>query len=147
MMSKSIGVAGALALFALLITGCGGSGSKELSKAEFVKQGNAICEEATKAREKALVEFSETTNPKANQEVVREKLLAKILPLYEGAAEQLGELGAPAGDKAKVEGIVEAMEEAAARVEADPQTAAVGSLPFKKANEAAESYGLKACAI
>jgi hypothetical protein len=118
-----------------------------LTKSEFVEQGNAICAEDTEEREKVLSELAETLNPNGDQEAYREQALTKLLPIYEGAAKQIGELGPPAGDEAKVEGIVKAMEEAVARVEANPQTAAVGSLPFKKANEAAESYGLKACVI
>lgn len=141
----AVGAVGFL-LMVLLASGCGGS-SKELSKSEFVTQGNTICKEATEAREKLLAEFAETTNPKANDEVAREKVLEKILPIYEGAAKQIGELGAPSGDEAKVEAIVGAMEEAAAKVKASPQTAGIGDLPFRKANEAAESYGLTACTV
>lgn len=135
-------------LFALLAGGCGGGGGDEaLSKSAFVKQGNAICTEATKEREKMLVEFTESANPKGNQEALQEKAVKMILPLYKGAAEKIDDLGAPEGDEAKVEAVVDAMEEAVAKIEANPQSAAVGNLPFRKANKAAESYGLKACAV
>ena len=138
---------GILAVLLVLATGCGGSGDKALSKSEFVKQGNTICEEATEAREELLAEASEAISPNEDQEVAREKLLSKLLPVYEGAAKQIGELGAPAGDEAKVKEIVRSMEEAAERAKANPQTVGVSDVPFRKANEAAESYGLKACTL
>jgi hypothetical protein len=134
-------------LFALLVSGCGGSDDEALSKSAFVKQGNAICQEATEEREKMLADFVKTADPNGNKEELQEKAVTQILPIYEEAAVKIEDLGAPAGDEAKVEAIVDAMEEAAAKVEANPQSAAVGDLPFRKANKAAESYGLKACAI
>ena len=149
-MNRSIGALGGILvlLFALLIAGCGDSGDQEqLSKAAFVKQGNEICADATEAREQIVNEFAETTDPNENLEAARRELMTKIMPTYEGAAEQIDELGAPAGDEAKIDEIVAAMKEAVERTEADPKTAMVGNLPFRKANAAAESYGLKACTI
>jgi|SRR5215211_4598490 len=136
------------ALFALLVGGCGGGGDEEaLSKSAFVKQGNAICKEDAKKREKELTDFVESADPKGNKEALQEELIKQMLPIYEGTAEKIADLGAPAGDEAKVEAVVDAMEEAAAKVEANPQSAAIGNLPFRKANKAAESYGLKTCVI
>jgi len=145
--NKSMGALGGIVLlfFALLAAGCGGSSDEALTKAEFVKQGNAICTQARKAREKAVFGLIQNANPNGNQKALREEAADKAIPYYEEAAEQLADLGAPEGDEAKIEAIVTGMEEAAARVNANPQSAFTGSTPFRKANEAAESYGLEAC--
>jgi len=134
-----------LLFFALLVVGCGSSSDEALSKSEFVKQGNAICAEATKAREKVILELIKTSDPSASQEATREEAVDKAMPFYEDAAEEIADLGAPSGDEAKVEAIVDAMDEAAAQVKANPQSAFTGNLPFRKANKAAESYGLDSC--
>lgn len=146
-MNKSMGAVGGIVLliFALLVAGCGSSGDEALNKSEFVKQGNAICTQARKAREKAVIDLVQNADPKSSQQALREEAAKKAMPYYEEAAEQLADLGAPKGDEAKVEGVVDAMEEAAARVNANPQSAFVGNAPFRKANEAAEGYGLEAC--
>jgi len=145
--NKSMGALGGifLVLFALWVAGCGGSSDEALTKSEFVKQGNAICSQAAKAREKAVFGFLKNANPQGNQDAVREEAAKKALPFYEEAAEQIDSLGAPAGDEAKVEAVVSAMEEAAAKIDANPQSAFAGDATFSEANKAAESYGLDAC--
>src|SRR5690242_14940555 len=124
-----------LALLALLVAGCGGSSEEELTKSEFVKQGNAICTQAAKNREKAVFELLKNANPQGGQKVIRKEAAETALPFYEEAAEQLDSLGAPAGDEAKVEALVTAMEEAAAKIHANPQSAFAGDLPFRKPNK------------
>lgn len=148
-MKKSMGaLAGAILLtLALLIAGCGGSSEEPLTKAEFVKKGNKICQEATQTREKEVDELTERFNPNGDQEAFREEAVISLLPTYQGAAEQIGDLAAPDGDEERVEEIVSAMNEAAEKVEANPQTATISNLPFRQANQAAEDYGLNACAI
>lgn len=144
-----MGVLGGVVLlvFALLAAGCGGSSDEALTKSEFVKQGNAICVEATEAREKEILKIIKSANPNDDQKALQREAADKAVPFYEGAAEEIADLGAPKGDEAKVEALVAAMEEAAAKVKASPQTAIAGNLPFRKANEAAEGYGLDACVV
>lgn len=149
MYKSSMGtVAGAvLLLAALLIAGCGGSSDEPLTKAEFVKRGNEICLEATEKREKGVNKLTESFNPNGDQEAFREKAVLTLLPIYEETAEQIEDLPAPDGDQEKVDEIVSAMEAAAETVKANPQTATVSNIPFREANQAAEGYGLNACAI
>lgn len=144
-----MGVLGGIVLlfFALLAAGCGSSSDEALSKSEFLKQANAICKKATSAKEKVLPELLQKADPGASLETMRQKAVDTLMTFYEGAAEEIGELGAPKGDEAKVEAILEAMEEAAADAKSNPQSVfgGAGQLPFRKANKAAESYGLKSC--
>lgn len=141
-----LGLVVALALIAAV--GCGSSSSPEpLTKAEFTKQGNEICAEAARDRLKIISEVAETANPRGNQEPVQEEIIQKAMPTYEGATEQIAELGAPKGEEAKVETLVGAMEEAAERAKADPHTAVASNAPFRKADKAAQELGLKECVI
>jgi hypothetical protein len=141
-----IGIAVAVGL-AILAVGCGGGGDEALSKAEFLKQGNAICKKAEEERGKVIAAVAQNANPKANVAATQEKVIRKAIPTYEEAARQIAELGVPAGDEAKVESLVSAMEEAAERAIADPATAVATAIPFKKANELAKDYGLQGCVV
>jgi hypothetical protein len=52
MMNRIAKIAGSLSLVVLAGAGCGGGGDKALSKAEFVKQGNAACQRYHDATQK-----------------------------------------------------------------------------------------------
>jgi len=139
------------ALFAVAVlvavSACGGSDEEALTKAEFVKEANAICVSATKERTKILNELVKQVDPNQNLQAQQEQALKMVLPTYEGAAEKIDELGAPEGDEQKVDAIVVAMEGAADQARANPQTVVVSGIPFKEANELAAKYGLDACVI
>lgn len=137
-----------LALTLVAGVGCGSSSEPEaLTKAEFAKQANEICAESARDRQKIIAEVAEASNPKGNQEPVQEEIIQKAMPTYEGATEQIAELGAPKGEEEKVETLVGAMEEAAERAKADPHTAVISNVPFRKADKAAQELGLKECVI
>lgn len=146
-----------LALLAviLVLAGCGGgSGSTEstssLSKAEFVKKGNAICakteKEVAAGVEKFAKErnFSEKTPPTARQ---MEQLAGEVLlPKVRKQLDEIRALGIPSGDGEEVEAIFAAVEEGIKKTEEDPGAFAEGgSGPFVKANELAREYGLTVC--
>jgi phosphoglycolate phosphatase-like HAD superfamily hydrolase len=143
------GVVGLAVLVALIAAlGCGGSSDSEpLTKAEFGQQGNKICKDAEQARGKIVAKVIEETDPKGNQEKAQEEVVLKAIPTYEKAAEEIGDLGAPEGEEEKVENLVEAMEEAAGRAQADPHTAVISNAPFREADKLAEELGLDACVI
>jgi hypothetical protein len=146
--SKGIhGLIVAAAAIAALV-GCGsGGGEEQLTKAQFVKRGNAICAKAEQERGKIISEIVEKSRPNADVQAQQEKVIHEALPTYEAATEQIDDLEAPSGDEEKVDALVEAMEEAAERAMADPHTAIISNVPFRKANELAEGYGLKTCVV
>jgi hypothetical protein len=73
-------LAGALSLLALVLAGCGGGGDKALSKADFVKQGNAACQGYHDATQKIgdpkSLDDIATMTPKVQAEF--DKLIAKL---------------------------------------------------------------------
>jgi hypothetical protein len=163
----------ATALAALALLGCGGSGSAQsgstvaksgspqpqpasstessqppLSKAELIKQGDAICTNTDKVQKAKLTAYFKA-HPKArgSQVGLREAVLVAGIGPIRDEAKELGELQPPAGDEKEIAAIVEGIEAAVKASEADPVTALTAGLnPFNGVDELAGKYGFKACA-
>ncbi|HET9677824.1 MAG TPA: hypothetical protein VFP21_10005 [Solirubrobacterales bacterium] len=149
------------ALVALVIAGCGGGGGetettaattteepKKLSKAELIKQGDAICAEVNAAVGALGSEPEESAVPEA---------IEKTSNLYLGMVERLQELGTPEGSDASYAGFMEAAEELA-KVEGEVKlaaeredTEALGEAAteatpaLEEFEEQAETYGFEDC--
>lgn len=158
-------LAGALAIV-VLVAGCGGgsdsgdSGSANadsttsgdtapaLTKAEFIKQGDAICTETAATLAQGAKDFlsdaglSESEEP---SEEAQEELVGEVfLPAYQTQAEELGALGAPEGEEEQVEAIVTGFEEGVASAE-DDLGGAIGEDPLADAKGAAADFGFTVC--
>jgi len=133
----------------LLIGGCGGGDSESatLTKAQFIKEANSICLKGEAKRGQVLNEVSQGLSGSNISPGQKEQLVLEVLTPYEGTTAQLAELDVPDGEEKRVEAIVAAMEEAADRVKADPNTAIVSTAPFNKANKLARGYGLDRCDV
>lgn len=141
-----------------LVAGCGGSSdssgsesseaSSSLTKAEFVKQGDAICKKGDAAIEEEANEFAaenniDTKNPtESDQEEVIEQVVG---PAIKHQGEEIAELGAPSGEEEEVEAIVSAVETGAEEVEEDPAAILKGKNPLGEAARLAKAYGFKVC--
>jgi hypothetical protein len=144
-----------------LVAGCGGgsdstgsesTGSESgtaLTKAEFISQGDAICEQGNEEIEAGAEEFAEeneidTQNPKTAQQ---EELVSEVIvPNLKKQAEEIDALGAPSGEEAEVEAIVEALETGTGDIEDEPGTLVEGNAAsFDKANKLAKEFGFKVC--
>lgn len=148
-------LAGALTI-ALVAAGCGGSddsnseSTASLTKAEFVKEGNAICTKGNAKIESEFEAFTKDRNlseNKAPSKVVQEEAAEEILiPLISSQVEELRALGAPEGDEGEVEKILTGAEEAIEEGEEDPASL-LGNGPgkFKEVNKQAREYGLTVC--
>lgn len=126
------------------------SSASALTKPEFIKAADAVCEEGNEAIEGEAEEFAkeneiDTENPtEAQQEEVISEVVA---PAIRAQAEGISSLGAPSGEEETVEAIVEAVEAGAEEAEEEPGVllAEEGGGPFKEANELANEFGLKVC--
>lgn len=138
----------AIALVAL--GGCGGGddgGEEALTKVEFIEQGDAICEKAEKQSANEAEEFAKDNGfdlEKASGEELEEAVAAVLVPALSRQAEEIDALGAPEGDKEKVDAIVVALEDGTADVEDDPSLVFEGE-PLKEASRLATDYGFKVC--
>jgi hypothetical protein len=141
---------------AAAIAGCGSSDDSSthsttaLTKAEFIKQGDAICEKGGTQIEEEAESFADendvdTENPTdEQQEEVIEEVVA---PSLRTQADELTALGAPKGEEEQVSAVIDALEEGAGELETDPGAllTSKGAGPLDKANELANEFGFKAC--
>jgi hypothetical protein len=144
-------------LVGALLGGCGGgseeaSASAPLTKKEFVKKGNALCDlvlgerdsQIVKAYREHVAEYKRL--PKAGQEqLVGEVALEVDLPLYRKLVRELGELTPPAKDAKTVERMLSNYESLLDRLFKHPEELhEVEPLP---PNSEAVSYGLVSCGL
>jgi hypothetical protein len=136
----------------LLIAGCGDSDSSEadtndatatnvavtiaedasLSKAEFVKKANAVCSAAFKWLEKQ----SDTGK--------RDYITNAVIAL-EREIDGITEVGAPSGDRAKIEAMLDRAKKTIEAVEANRKKIEPANHQLEKAEKLADKYGLKSC--
>lgn len=135
----------------LIASGCGGGDSDSITRAEYTKQGNAICAKGIRTKDKRLVAVFEEHSKEAelfNKQGLQEQLLANVaLPPMRAMQQELAELDMPSGDEKEVEAFVAALDTALSKAEADPNLALKHAVDlFEETHKLAASYGLKACA-
>jgi uncharacterized protein YfcZ (UPF0381/DUF406 family) len=142
-----------IATLAVLVAGCGGGGGdstsgETLTKAEFIKQGDEICKKGNTALEAEANEFAEENgiNTEKPTEAQEEEVVEQVVgPAYLSQAEEVGQLGAPSGEEAKVEAMLEALTEGAEVMEANPKALVEEKNPLEKAAKLAQEFGFKVC--
>jgi hypothetical protein len=135
-----LAMAGAVTL-ALVITGCGGGGS-QLTKAQFIQQGNAICKQAAVEQAK-LASQHKGEVVSGNFEAVTEV----FVPPMEKELRRLQALSPPQADEQEIGTILRAIESGVEDAKADYLDLFVKETdPFVQANALARKYGLEACA-
>jgi hypothetical protein len=142
----------ALVALAAVVAGCGGGDdttdeTATLTKAEFIKQGDAICKKGNDQSEKEAEEFAEDNDfslEKASKDQLEEAVSEVLVPNLERQAEELAALGAPEGDEEKVEEIVVSLEDATGEIEDDPGVVFEGGV-LDKPGKLAKDYGFKVC--
>jgi hypothetical protein len=150
---RAIAILAATLAIGPVAMGCGASESSDsstppLTKAAFVKQGDAICEKVPKryrARLKAVTKEQEQKSkpPKAAKE--ESNLKAAVPPLHTASAE-LDQLSAPTGDEQEAEAIVAALEKGADGLEESPGSELSGpKSPLAAFQRLTKEYGFKVC--
>jgi hypothetical protein len=155
----NLGVVLAATLVVGLAAGCGSSSSKSttstpattattstppLSKAEFLKQGNAICQRGNQQINAAVAQaFPKNKQP--TPAATRRFGESVVVPNIESQISHIRALPAPAGDEAKVKTLLDAAQSALEKVKADSALLVGKTDPFKAANKLATAYGLTVC--
>lgn len=135
-------------VLALAVAGCGGGGDETaLTKAQFVKQADAICEKADNARYKELARaIKGVSSPQGLPPEKEDSILVAGLEPVQKQAEELRELGAPEGDEEQIERYLDELEEAVKEAEAGTIVALEKRKnAFTESDELAEEYGFKVC--
>jgi hypothetical protein len=132
--------------------GCGNSDEESstqatVSKAEFIKMANHICQMRLKEKDKvvasALSELASSQTSKLSNEALA-ALGERTLGPVRKMTEELSELAARSKNDTRAEAIAQQLEAGLAEAEARP-IILTRTDPFEKAGESAESYGLKEC--
>ncbi|HET7590626.1 MAG TPA: hypothetical protein VFK14_10665 [Solirubrobacterales bacterium] len=153
-MSKPfIALLAALAAISMIAAGCGGGDSTDsssLTKAEFVKQGNALCAKGNKEINQGFEEFAKengfSEKQKPTKAQMTEVIETVVIPGIRGQVEGIEGLEPPSGEEAKVEAITDAANEALEKGEEDPAVLTSQKAgPFAKADKLASAYGLVKC--
>lgn len=140
---------GVLAIFAVG-AGCGGSDEVALTKAEFVKQSNAICkkgtQEAVKQYGALMKKASKAKEGTAAAAAADPTELGEevLLPLYRAQAEELAALTPPSADEEEVAEIIAAIEEGVEEGEEKPEQVSQAPAILRSSKLAGE-YGLEEC--
>ena len=149
-------LAALVALAVVAIAGCGSSSSSDstestasLSKAEFLKKGNAVCKEGNESINSEFEEFdkennlSETAEPP--KEVQEEAVEQVLIPAINRQIEEVKALGTPEGDEGELAELISAEEGVVEEAEENPLLLFETTPKQKEANKLATDYGLTVC--
>jgi hypothetical protein len=150
----------AVLVIGLVAAGCGSSddsttGSTDggetstasLTKAEFVKQGNAICKVGNEEIDGEFEKFAEENGLNENKEPTEaqfeEAAEEFLLPTITRQVEEIRALGTPEGEGEAIEAFLDNAEAEVEKVEGDPSL--LGEDAFNAVNEEARAIGLTVC--
>jgi hypothetical protein len=143
-------------LVAAVLAGCGGDEdeggfspvvSDPVSKVEFLRQADEICH-STESRIEAAADDLVTSKEDPTPEEVEEVALGIVVPALEAEIAAIGALGAPKGDEATVQAILDATQAGIEEVKADPQALLDGPTDsLVEAEQLARHYGSQQCGI
>ena len=143
-----------VAIVALLpvAAGCGSSKKKSaaaapaLTKAAFLKRGNAICKRGNQQINQVSRKLFPTKNARPSQAQLKKFATATLIPSVQSQINGVKALGAPKGDEAKVSAIITSAQAALDQGKKDPLLLVSSKHdPFAKTNKLAKAYGLTVC--
>jgi hypothetical protein len=129
----------------LAAVACGSSSDDAPSKAEFVKQADAICKKGNQDINQAAQKVFTTKSQPSRAEF--EKFANDtLIPSVQKQVDGVDGLTPPKGDEDQVQKITDEANAAIAKAKQDPTLLESNkSDPFAKANKLATDYGLKVC--
>ena len=144
-------LAGVVAI-AVIAAGCGSSSdstSSSLTKAEYIKQGDAVCKKGSGEIEEEVDTYAKENNISLKSEPSKEQLEAisenVIIPAVQSQLDGLKALGTPSEDEGRSNEVLDALEEGIEKGEEDPGAFVEGKGTLVKANELAKEFGFKVC--
>lgn len=125
--------------------GCGAGASSAPSKAEYVKQADAICRAATAKVTTAAAKVFTGGTPTLPQ--VRAYATRSFFPVIEQELKDLRGLTPPDGDAARTAAIYDAVQAGVDKARGNPVLLGIAGArnPFTPANAKANAYGLTVC--
>jgi hypothetical protein len=155
---RLIAVLAAFVALAAIAAGCGSSDDSTdtvavdvtVTKAELIKQGDAICKQGDTEIEEGFERYAEENDIPKNKEPSKaqgvEIVETVIVPSIKTQAEMIRGLGLPEGDEDEIGAMLDSLDEGVEEGEKNPETLfEENSDPFGDANQKAEDYGFKVC--
>jgi hypothetical protein len=143
-------VAAVLVALSLTLAACGGGADTStitLTKARYLKEGNAICAQTRAEILKVYGRYTKKPRPDALLNRLSQEL---VIPATKKEVRRLRALGSPAGEGSRVAQILAAIEEGIENGERDRRTLrSTGGTQyaFTKALHLEVAYGLEKCAL
>lgn len=135
-----------VAVLGAVAAGCG-SEEESLSKAEYIKQGDATCKKGNARLLKAAKAFGDLGPSKPKPAKVEAYTRDTLVPVIRSQIEDLRALSAPEGDADRLDKLYDEAEKALDEVEADPMVVLRVTNPFAEASKQAKDYGFKECVL
>lgn len=144
------GTLGVLLVLVALMVGCGSSSTTAtseapLTKAEFIRQGDEICQAGNKASTTEIKQFAKENGfgPEPNQAQFEEAVTEVLVPNLKRQTDELDELAPPAKDEEKIEALIASLRETITKMEKNPSSLEENVLaePIRLEN----AYGFKVC--
>jgi hypothetical protein len=147
---KTISILTMLMVLALLATGCGGSDEATLSKAELIKQGDAVCKKVIADSFEDGLAYARKNQARLSRldpEAARGQVLtAGAVPAVQKGLNELESLGEPGEGKEELAAFLSEAKSALKKMEEEPASnAAASGDVFEKPNRSARAYGFKYC--
>ncbi len=140
------------------VAGCGSGSSSTtttttaaaIAKAEFVKQGNAICAKGDKAQQAALNAYAKkhgiNNNQAPTQAQQTEIVNTVFAPNIQTQIDAVKALGAPSGEEQQVSAALAASQQTLDKAKSDPALFFGKTDPFAAAGKQLHALGLTQCA-
>jgi hypothetical protein len=135
----------------LVLAGCGGSGGDSteppLTKAQYIKQADAICNKVYEKQLSALAVYGKKhPKPRPTRSPQAAAIVAAALPPTKVGIEEIKSLNRPAADKQAIDSMLDEIDAAIKETEEHPTMLVAGvKNPFEKVNQRAAKYGFEAC--
>lgn len=137
-----------VAVLPLGLVACGEDEDKGPSKADYIKEADAICARSNQETDAIFEEAVE--NPRKPKPDEAQAAIEQAVPVLDKDIKELKALEPPKDDKDQVAAIWSALEEGVTTLEeasADPEASLVALVndPFAAGEKLADEYGMKAC--
>lgn len=153
-LGRGVNLAGATLVLAAGMAGCGNGGSgaegtASLTKAQFLKQANAICKKTYREINQTYGEFSRAGENSASEARRNQEAERIVPPALNKVVSALHALGAPGGEGQRVEKLLTSYEEGIEAGEEDPLAlrGTKGEFALEGAYEKLWAYGLTGCGL
>jgi hypothetical protein len=133
----------------MLAAGCGSGDGDRLTKAEFIKQADAMCKRVLKdAQTEYFAALRQSVQagkegPGGGEGRDPNDILVDY---YRTKTARLADLSPPGADEARIQAMLDALDAAIKEGEKDPTIFAAGTAALKKERRIAKEYGIKECA-